>query len=150
MSCEYKLIAVNGVCVCVCWSAGSGEVCVFPQQRLQEDHLPQLETWLQRWTDHVHPADGEIYTHAHKHTQTKLTSTFLLSSSPQVNITPLWPLEEALSSPLTVFSSSSSLSFQRNNLLLRPLLLSSPSSPPCIVYAIIHVWLHTYLRACVQ
>lgn len=40
--------------------AGSGKVCVLCQQRLPEDNLPQLASWLQCCTDHVHTPDGKL------------------------------------------------------------------------------------------
>lgn len=43
-----------------CCHPGPGEVHIFAQQGLPEDHLPQLETRLQRGTDHVHPTDGQM------------------------------------------------------------------------------------------
>lgn len=40
--------------------AGSGKVCVLCQQRLPEDNLSQLASWLQCSTDHVHTPDGKV------------------------------------------------------------------------------------------
>lgn len=46
--------AVSPMCV----FTGPGALHVLPEQRLQEDHLPQLAAWLQRGADHVLLAGG--------------------------------------------------------------------------------------------